>query len=79
MKIIEDLLCPLCGAHLEVEITGHDLLGCPVAKAAWSICGIKIQKRCIEHEHFVYIVEVLHQKFDSDDFKFLGLWLRQNT
>jgi hypothetical protein len=62
-KITEDPLCPMCSG--QTETTGHILWGCPAAKAIWSMCGSRIQKRSFEHEDFRAILSDLVASFGS--------------
>lgn len=51
----------------QAETTGHILWGCPAAKAIWSVCSSKIQKRSSEHEDFWDILSDLAQVLDQED------------
>lgn len=79
-KITKDPLCPLCEA--EEETTNHVLWGCPAAGLIWSMCGSKIQKRCIVNEEFVFIIKELQRYLDNDDKELIevvarNVWLRR--
>jgi ribonuclease HI len=80
-KITEDSRCPICG--LEAETTLHILWQCPSAMGVWSEGGRKIQKRAVECQSFLHVVEGVFQECDSEDIRiFVGvarrLWLRRN-
>lgn len=81
-KITQDPFCPLCG--LVAETTGHILWECGTTKDVWSLCGQKIQKRSIEHEDFVAIIEILQRDMEPNDMELIvvvarTLWLRRNV
>jgi hypothetical protein len=81
-KITEDPLCPMCG--VQAETTGHILWGCSAAKAIWSECNSKIQKRSSEHEDFLDIFSDLLRVLDQDDLERVAvvaraMWFRRNA
>lgn len=82
LKIMEDPSCSLCG--VEAETTGLALWSYPTTKAIWSMCGNKIQKRCIEQVDFVFILEELHRHLDQEDMELMAvvpknLWFQRNA
>jgi len=54
------------------------------AKATWNMCGSKIQKSCIDHEDFTFIVEELRPRLEREEWELMAilarsLWVRWNA
>jgi ribonuclease HI len=81
-RIVLDPICSLCG--VEEETIGHALWGCPAAKAVWSLCPGRIQKRSFESDEFTKIVEYIMGCLDIPEVEFFmvvarQIWFRRNA
>jgi hypothetical protein len=77
-KIVEDLLCPICG--LESETPFHILWACP---SGWGVNWKKIQKCSFHGPAFIHVLEeVVYHGSEEERKLFAGishqLWLRRN-
>lgn len=81
LKIIEDLLCPICG--LDDETAHHILWQCPSARDVWCAGTKKLQKSSYFGLEFLQLVEAVFEKCSMEEIiQFVGIarriWLRHN-
>jgi ribonuclease HI len=80
--ITADPLCPICG--LAIETIGHILWACPSAKDVWLECNPTIHKCTSDEVDFIYIMEKLMERVESDQMHLIvtvarQIWLRRNA